>query len=66
MTFKPPNSYDIHAAAHKSEVAAQKGRARAQRESQRSGSQVRPETLEAAGYVFAFTTLPDTVPAQAV
>ena len=53
-------------AIRKSEVAAQKGRRRVQRESQRSGSQVRPETLEAAGYVFAFTTLPDTIAAQAV
>ena len=53
-------------AIRKSEVAAQKGRSRVQRESQRGGSQIRPETLEAAGYVFVFTTLPDTVPAQAV
>jgi hypothetical protein len=28
--------------------------------------QIRPETLEAAGYVFVFTTLPDTIPAPAV
>jgi hypothetical protein len=53
-------------AIRKSEVAAQKGRQRVQRESQRSGSQIRPETLEAAGYVFVFTTLLDTIPAQAV
>jgi hypothetical protein len=53
-------------AIRKSEVAAQKGRARVQRESQRGGSQVRPETLEAAGYVFVFTTLPGNIPAPAV
>lgn len=53
-------------AIRKSEVAAQRGRRRVQRESQRSGSQIRPETLEAAGYVFVFTTLPDAVPASAV
>ncbi len=53
-------------AIRKSEVAAQKGRQRVLRESQRGGSEVRPETLEAAGYVFAFTTLPDTLPATAV
>ena len=41
----------------KSEVAAEKARLRVRRESQRGGVQVRPETLEAAGYVFVFTTL---------
>ena len=41
----------------KSEIAAEKARQRAQRESQRGGTQIRPETLEAAGYVFVFTTL---------
>ena len=41
----------------KSEIAAEKARQRATRESQRGGTQIRPETLEAAGYVFVFTTL---------
>jgi hypothetical protein len=41
----------------KSEVAAQKARERVKRESQRNGTQLQPETLEAADYVFVFTTL---------
>ena len=44
-------------AIKKGAAAAQKARARVMRESQRSGSQMQPETLEAAGYVFVFTTL---------
>lgn len=44
-------------AVRKSEAAAEKARARVRRESQRGGTQVQPETLEAAAYVFVFTTL---------
>jgi len=46
-------------AVKKGAAAAQKARARVMRESQRNGVQVQPETLEAAGYVFVFTTLQD-------
>lgn len=53
-------------AVKKSEAAAYKARLRVQRESQRSGSTIRPETLEAASYVFVFSTLPDTIPAHTV
>ena len=53
-------------AVKKSEAAAHKAQRRVQRESQRSGSTMRPETLEAAGYVFVFSTLPDTIPAHTV
>jgi Transposase DDE domain len=45
-------------AIKKSAAAAKKGQARAVRESQRGGhSQLQPQTLEAATYVFVFTTL---------
>jgi Transposase DDE domain len=44
-------------AVKKSAAAAQKARQRVLRESRRGGTQVRPETLEAADYVFVFTTL---------
>lgn len=45
-------------AIKKSAAAAKRGQARAVRESQRGGhSQLQPQTLEAATYVFVFTTL---------
>lgn len=44
-------------AIKKSEASTQLGQSRVRRESQRGGVQVQPETLEAAGYVFVFTTL---------
>ena len=44
-------------AIKKGVAAAQKARARVMRESQRNGTQMQPETLEAADYVFVFTTL---------
>ena len=53
-------------AIKKSVAAAQKARQRAQRESQRNGAQLRPETLEAADYVFVFTTLPQALSADTV
>lgn len=53
-------------AVKKSVAAAQRARQRVLRESQRGGHQVRPETLEAAEYVFVFTTLDAAVPAPAV
>jgi len=53
-------------AVKKGAAAAQKARARAMREAQRNGSQIQPETLEAAGYVFVFTTLSQDCPAGTV
>lgn len=53
-------------AVKKSAAAAHKARQRVLRESQRGGSQVRAETLEAADYVFVFTTLGEDVSTQAV
>lgn len=51
-------------AIRKSAAAAKKGQARAARESQRGGhSQLQPQTLEAATYVFVFTTLGSDYPA---
>ena len=44
-------------AIKKSVAAAQKGQQRVMRESQRNQTAVQPQTLEAAGYVFIFTTL---------
>ena len=46
-------------AVKKSAASAQKARERVRRESQRGGSQLQPETLEAADYVLVFTTLPE-------
>jgi hypothetical protein len=45
-------------AIRKSRPAAEEARRRARREAQKQGAEVREETLEAAGYVFVFTTLP--------
>ena len=53
-------------AIKKSKVAAERGRARAERDSRRGGHQVQPETLEAAEYIFVFTTLEAHVPAPAI
>lgn len=53
-------------AIKKGAAAAQKSRARVMRESQRNGTQSQPETLEAADYVFVFTTLAASLSACAV
>ena len=53
-------------AIKKGTAAALKARQRVQRESQRGGTQLRPETLEAADYVFVFTTLPKSISAHAL
>lgn len=50
----------------KSEAAAAKARERVRRESQRGGSTLQPQTLEAAQYVFVFTTLPEQISAAQV
>ncbi len=44
-------------AIRKNKLAAEKARRKAIAESRRKGHTIRPETLEAAGYVFVFTTL---------
>lgn len=53
-------------AIRKSETAAQQSRQRVRRESQRNGTQVQPQTLQAAAYILIFTTLPIETSAQAV
>jgi Transposase DDE domain len=53
-------------AIKKGQAAAQKARRRVLRERQRNGAQVRPETLEAADYVFVFTSLPALIDASTV
>jgi hypothetical protein len=53
-------------AVKKSNAAAERARARAERDSRRGGHQVQPETLEAAKYIFVFTTLAAHVPAPAI
>jgi IS4 transposase len=45
-------------AVKKSRQAAEEARRRVRRAAQKQGAQVLPETLEAADYVFIFTTLP--------
>ncbi|WP_423460300.1 IS4 family transposase [Ottowia sp. VDI28] len=52
--------------ARKSQQAAARARQRVQRESQRSGTQMQPQTLEAADYVFVFTSLSQELSAQQV
>jgi hypothetical protein len=44
-------------AARKSRQAAEKARKHIRRQAQKSGSKPKPETLEAAGYIFVFTTI---------
>lgn len=53
-------------AIKKGAAAAQKARARVMRESQRNGTQLQPDTLEAADYVFVFTTLTTACPASVI
>jgi hypothetical protein len=53
-------------AIKKSKAATERARARAERESRRGGHQVQPETLEAAEYIFVFSTLDAHVPATAI
>jgi hypothetical protein len=53
-------------AVRKSEAATVRERARIRRDAQRKGRRVSPEALEAAGYIFVFTSLPDSVPATSV
>jgi Transposase DDE domain len=53
-------------AIKKSKAAAERARAKAERDSRRGGHQVQPETLEAAEYIFVFTTLAAHVPAPAI
>lgn len=53
-------------AIKKSKAAAQRAREKATRESRHQGHQIRPDTLEAAGYIFVFTTLGAHIPADAV
>jgi SRSO17 transposase len=53
-------------AVRKSAAAAAKARERVRRESVRNGTQLQPQTLEAAQYVLVFTTLPDEMTATGV
>jgi hypothetical protein len=53
-------------AVKKSRAAAARARAKAARASRQQGHVVRPDTLEAAGYIFVFTTLEARVSASAV
>lgn len=53
-------------AIRKSHEAAVKARKRVRRESQRNGTALQPQTLEAADYVFVFTSLPESVSAEQV
>jgi hypothetical protein len=49
-----------------SEKAAEKARRRIIKESKRKGHKPKPKTLEAAGYIFVFTTLDARIPATTV
>lgn len=53
-------------AIKKSKAAAQRTREKAAREARKQNRKIRPETLEAAGYIFVFTTLRDDIPARAI
>lgn len=66
IPMKPAPVLGRVCAVRKSATAAARARETLQRESTRKGHAMQPETWEAAGYVFVFTTLPETVPATAV
>jgi len=53
-------------AIRKSQAATIRERARIRRAARQKRKRVSPEALQAAGYTFVFTSLPDTVPAAAV
>lgn len=53
-------------AIKKSKEAAEKARRKIIKESKKKGHQPKPETLEAAGYIFVFTTLDGRLPATTV
>jgi hypothetical protein len=53
-------------AIKKSKAAAQRSRDKATREARKQNRQIQPETLEAAAYIFVFTTLDDDIPASAI
>lgn len=53
-------------ATRKSHAAAEQSRQRVLRESQRTGCSTQPQTLEAAEFVFVFTTLDESVSAEQV
>ncbi len=53
-------------ATRKSHTATEQSRQRVLRESQRSGCSTQPQTLEAAEFVFVFTTLEESVSAEQV
>ncbi|HEX9841435.1 MAG TPA: IS4 family transposase [bacterium] len=53
-------------AIRKSEAAAARERTRIRRVARKKGRRASPEALQAAGYVFVFTNLPDRVPAATV
>ncbi len=53
-------------AIKKDEIATKKAQIRVRRESMRNQTQLKEETLEAASYVFVFTTLPETYAANIV
>jgi hypothetical protein len=69
VTVRPKEGSIIHGqlcVVRKSAQACVKARERTRRQSQRSSVQLQPQTLEAADYVFVFTTLPASVSAQEV
>jgi hypothetical protein len=53
-------------ALKKSKEAAEKAKLKAERESKKQGHTIKPETLEAAEYIFIFTTLPHRFSAATV
>jgi hypothetical protein len=53
-------------AIKKSMAAAKRARDKAAREARKQNRQIQPETLEAAGYIFVFTTLDQHIPARTI
>jgi len=53
-------------AIKKSKTAAQRSRDKAIREARKQNRQIQPETLEAADYIFVFTTLDDDIAARTI
>lgn len=78
LTVGEPGDWPVHftdadkgiagrvCAVRKGQAAAQRERERIQHVARRKGHRVSPEALEAAGYIFVFTSLPPSVPPETV
>ena len=66
VTYNSCQIFGRICAVRKIDRAMQKAQEKTRRESLKKGRQVRPVTLEAAGYTMVFTTLDRSIPAQTI